>query len=174
MCWCKEGECMYAVLMFLLIGLGLWLAVSGGLVRNLWRIGAGAVLAIGTAVFFWSMGFWGEMLWFESLGYGERFWDVFIVRVLAGSGGLFFSAIYVFLLSIGYSSSKKLFRYAAVVLAGGVGLNWGVTTGRSFFVSSTPCRPSCVILYLPKHQAFISSLCRCLMPGAICFFSFRS
>jgi uncharacterized membrane protein (UPF0182 family) len=118
---------MYAVLMFLLIGLGLWLAVSGGLVRNLWRIVAGAVLAIGTAVFFWSMGFWGEMLWFESLGYGERFWDVFIVRVLAGSGGLFFSAIYVFLLSIGYSSSKKLFRYAAVVLAGGVGLNWGVT-----------------------------------------------
>lgn len=75
---------MYTILMLVMIGLGLWLAVKGVLARSIFKVAAGTALVVGTAVFFWFLGFWGEMLWFEALGYGERFWRVGSWRLVPG------------------------------------------------------------------------------------------
>ena len=48
---------MYSVIMLVMIGLGLWLAVKGGLSHSAFKLAAGLALAAGTALFFWLMGF---------------------------------------------------------------------------------------------------------------------
>ena len=113
--------------MLVMIGLGLWLAVKGVLARSIFKVAAGTGLAVGTAVFFWFLGFWGEMLWFEDLGYGERFWMVFWVRPLGGTVGAVIAAGIVYLLTLGYTVEKRMLRLGAVIISALVGLNWGVS-----------------------------------------------
>ncbi|MGB3226086.1 MAG: UPF0182 family protein [Desulforhopalus sp.] len=131
---------MYTVLMFIMVGLGLWLAANGALTRRFVRIAAGLIIAAGTALFFWLMGFMGDMLWFNALGYDERFWDVFWARILAGFGGVCFSAGFVFLLTLGYSAHKQILRYGALLLGALVGLNWGITNWENIlrFIYAAP------------------------------------
>ncbi|HKK70150.1 MAG TPA: hypothetical protein VKA86_02965, partial [Candidatus Krumholzibacteria bacterium] len=65
---------MYIGLLLLLIVTSVWLVTRGlgrgarGLV-----VGGGA-LAVATVAFYALMSFWGEMLWFDALGFGQRFW----------------------------------------------------------------------------------------------------
>jgi uncharacterized membrane protein (UPF0182 family) len=118
---------MYTILMLVLIGVGIWLAISGGRRRRFLRTVLGLLLAGGTAFFFWFMGFWGEMLWFEALGYSERFWEVLIVKVLSGAAGLIIAVGFVYLLTMGYSPGKRILRYAALFLAGLAGLSMGAS-----------------------------------------------
>lgn len=118
---------MYTALMILLIAVGVWLAISGYWAGKTLHLVAGVLLAVGTGLFFWFMGFWGEMLWFDALGYGKRFWQVFLVRVSAGAVFLLFSAAAVFLLTMGFSRQKRAIRYTAIVLGAAAGMNWGIT-----------------------------------------------
>ncbi|MGA6925521.1 MAG: hypothetical protein WBY88_07560, partial [Desulfosarcina sp.] len=83
---------MYSLFMAVLIGLGVWTAAGGLRRRRPVQIAAGILMGVGTAFLPWIMSFWGEMLWFESLGYGKRFWDVFIVQVSAGALGMIFAS----------------------------------------------------------------------------------
>ncbi len=131
---------MYTVLLVVMVGLGLWLAVNGILARRIPQVVAGGVFAIGTAAFFWFMGFWGEMLWFDALGYDERFWDVFWVRLLAGVTGVIFSAGLVYLLTLGYSAHKQILRYGAILLGALIGLNWGMANWENIlrFIYAAP------------------------------------
>jgi uncharacterized membrane protein (UPF0182 family) len=131
---------MYTALMFIMIGLGLWMAVNGAFSRRIPQVVAGGFLAVGTAAFFWFMGFWGEMLWFDALGYDERFWDVFWVRLLAGAAGVVFSAGLIYLLTLGYSAQKQILRYGAVLLGALIGLSWGMANWENIlrFVYAAP------------------------------------
>lgn len=131
---------MYTALMFIMIGFGLWMVVNGASSRRIPQVVAGGFLAVGTAAFFWFMGFWGEMLWFDALGYDERFWDVFWVRLLAGAAGVVFSAGLVYLLTLGYSAQKLILRYGAVLLGALIGLSWGMANWENIlrFIYAAP------------------------------------
>jgi len=118
---------MYTVVMLGLLGLAGWLAVSGGLSRRPIRAVTGTLLGAGTVFLFWFMGFWGEMLWFQNLGYDARFWEVLAVRILAGTAGGLLAVAFVFLMTLGFSPAKRLGRYAALVLAAVMGINWGAS-----------------------------------------------
>jgi hypothetical protein len=71
------------------------------------------------------MGFWGEMLWFEALGYDGRFWEVWRVLALAGVGAAIFSAGFTYLVTTGFSERNRRVRHAALVLAALTGVVWG-------------------------------------------------
>ncbi len=118
---------MYLVMMLALIGGGLGLALWGAQQRRVSLLAAGVVLSTGSGAFFWFMGFWGEMLWFESLGYHERFLQVFFVQSSAGALAALFGAAVVYLLTAGYSGTKKHIRFIAVGIGAVIGLNWGVS-----------------------------------------------
>jgi uncharacterized membrane protein (UPF0182 family) len=118
---------MYVLMMLALIGAGLWLAIAGAQQRRLRLLTAGVALSAGSGLFFWLMGFWAEMLWFESLGYYERFLQVFFVRFSAGILAALFGAAVVYLLTAGFSGSKKHIRFIAVGIGALIGLNWGIT-----------------------------------------------
>ncbi len=117
---------MYSLIMLSLIGVGLWITISGARRRRISLAIAGIMVGAGTALFFWLMGFWGEMLWFKSLGYSERIWEVLFVRLLAGGASALVSAGFVLLFTLGYSPQKRLIRYAAAGLAAAVGTRWGI------------------------------------------------
>ncbi|HSO18886.1 MAG TPA: UPF0182 family protein, partial [Desulfosarcina sp.] len=142
---------MYTFLMILLIGAGIWLTVLGGRTRRLWLAASGFFLAAGTAFFFWFMGFWGDLHWFETLGYSDRFWEVIIVRTLAGSIGGIVAAAIVWALTLGYTPSKRLLRYGAVALALLTGLHWGVVSWESIllFLNASPTELKDPIFHLP-------------------------
>jgi uncharacterized membrane protein (UPF0182 family) len=142
---------MYTAVMLALIGLGSWLAVSGGLRRRPIRTAAGVLLAAGTVFLFWFMGFWGEMLWFQALGYDARFWEVLVVRVLAGAAGGLLAVGFVFLMTLGFSSAKRLGRYFVLALAAFVGINWGASHWETIlrFIHAAPTRLHEPIFDLP-------------------------
>ncbi|MGW8194838.1 MAG: UPF0182 family protein [Desulforhopalus sp.] len=117
---------MYTVVMIVLIGLGCWLAVIGWKSQSKITAAAGGIIAVGTAALFWFMGFWGEVLWFDGLGFQQRFWAVFWAQFLAGLGVAAFSATFVYLLTLGYSRQKIVLRYVAILLAALLGLNRGI------------------------------------------------
>jgi len=117
---------MYTVFMMLLIGLGLLLAVNGAMRRRVGQTAVGVIVTVGTVFFFWFMGFLGEMLWFDGLGYSDRFWQVFLVQLFAGAAGAVCLAGCIFLLTLGYSPKKMLARWGGILLAGAIGLSWGI------------------------------------------------
>jgi uncharacterized membrane protein (UPF0182 family) len=131
---------MYSLFMVVFIGLGVWITVSGLQRRRRIQAAAGIALVAGTAFFFWFMGFWGEWLWFDALGYRERFWEVLAVRTVAGAVGVVFSTGVVFLMTLGVSAEKRLVRYGAIVLAALAGLKVGVSNWETIlkFLNAAP------------------------------------
>jgi uncharacterized membrane protein (UPF0182 family) len=65
---------VYWLIFFSLLALGGWLLRSG-VVAGAWhRLVTGAVIIATTIGGFALLGLWGELLWFEALGYARRFW----------------------------------------------------------------------------------------------------
>jgi hypothetical protein len=116
---------MYTALLIILLFLAGWITTRGFKKENTSITVMGIILGILVLLFFWFMGFWGEKLWFDQMGYNDRFWTEWISKI-----GLFFVAfilggIIVFLLSYKVSGQFKYFRQFAI-LAGAVfsGLWW--------------------------------------------------
>jgi uncharacterized membrane protein (UPF0182 family) len=84
------AQAVYWLLLLGLLALGGWALHSGFQRRSRARRVAGILAIAGTLLFFSLLSFWGEMIWFEALGYAGRFW-----RMVAAKSGapLLFAAI---------------------------------------------------------------------------------
>ena len=114
---------MYTLFFALLFGPGGWLVfkgLSGGHARALWcgciSIFAGLALLI-------LMAFWAEMLWFEALGFSDRFWTFFSARIAVSAAGAAFAALLGLLLTRG--AGVHLRRIVGLTSAAG-GIFWGL------------------------------------------------
>lgn len=134
---------MYSVLLLILLGISAFLFIIGAQRKKTLRMLSGLVLAVLTLVFFWFMGFWGEALWFENLGYGQRFWTIFFSNGLFAVAGAAFGWLMMILFTMFIPRDQKFIRginKTFGVIAGGIwGLsNWdvilrfwnGVSTGQ--------------------------------------------
>ncbi|HKK65971.1 MAG TPA: UPF0182 family protein, partial [Clostridia bacterium] len=87
----------------------------------------GAALAVATLLFFWFMGFWVEKLWFDSLGYVNRFWAEILVQISGGFIGLLIgvAVILPFALMVRIPENsglpRKTLRLIPLILAGLIG-----------------------------------------------------
>jgi uncharacterized membrane protein (UPF0182 family) len=108
---------MYVALLLGLLAVGGWLSVGGSSVRRVW---AGRGLIAATVVFFAALNFWGEALWFESVGYASRFWTVVAAKAVISSGGALIGAATVFLLM-----RPATFRSWPVGVGAAIGGVWG-------------------------------------------------
>ena len=116
---------MYVAIYLVLLGIAAAILIKGITGKQKGKIIGGAVLAILVIAFFWFMSFWGEMLWFRSTGYGDRFWKEVFTRVgLSALGGLigFFG---VYLLTLYAPKRKKILRIGSRVLGAYIGVRWG-------------------------------------------------
>ncbi len=73
---------MYTLLIGVLIALSVSLIVRGVQRRAVGTVVAGSAVLCSTALFFWGLDILGELLWFKALGYGNRFWTLFVAQVL--------------------------------------------------------------------------------------------
>ncbi len=101
---------MYTAIIIILLGLALYLAFTGIKQQKKGRTVFGIIIGAFTIILFWSLDFWGEMLWFENLGYGDRFWVYIIAQTVSGAVGALLSLGIVSLLTFSIPSGKSYLR----------------------------------------------------------------
>ncbi|MDY7108440.1 MAG: UPF0182 family protein [Planctomycetota bacterium] len=117
---------MYVLLLLAIIAVGLAIG-AWGLIRRGWgRVATGCAIILAGILFFSLLGFWSEMLWFEALGYGGRFWTVVWTRVLLFVAGAAASAALVYLLTLPIPRDRRAARIWPEALAGVTGGFWGL------------------------------------------------
>jgi uncharacterized membrane protein (UPF0182 family) len=102
-----------------------WRGVDQGRPARLWFSAGILLLAF---LFFCFLSFWGEMLWYESLGYAGRFWTAVLARVCAVVLGSALAGGGVFLLTIGIPASRNSARLWARLAGATGGAIWGLAT----------------------------------------------
>jgi uncharacterized membrane protein (UPF0182 family) len=116
---------MYTAIIIVLLALAVYLAYSGIKSNKKGRAAAGIIIGALTIIFFWSLDFWGEMLWFENLGYGDRFWVYIIAETVTALVGAFISLGIISLLTYSIPSSKNYVRRIVQGIGIVAGAAWG-------------------------------------------------
>jgi uncharacterized membrane protein (UPF0182 family) len=116
---------MYTALLLLLLGVAAFLFITGAQKHQTIKIYSGLTVAVLTSFFFWFMGFWGEALWYENLGYGDRFWTVFNYNTGLSLAGAILAFIIIYLLTISIPKEHKIIRAISKILSIAIGGMWG-------------------------------------------------
>lgn len=114
---------MYTVILIVLLGIAAYLFLSGIMKQKTGRIISGLIIGGLTILFFWFMGFWGEMLWFRSIGYPQRFWTEILAKGIFIIVGAIIGWFTLFILTHFIPKQKKYTRLiarAAGTLIGGL------------------------------------------------------
>ena len=119
---------MYTAIILALIALALWLLFTGISKEKKGRIIGGILTGVLTALFFWFLDFWGEQLWFDALGYSQRFWKLELTRIILGVSGLLVAGLITYLLTYAIPQDRQKLRWAGIILASLFGLAWGLSS----------------------------------------------
>lgn len=116
---------MYEAIFLILFGAGIFLTIRGFAKKRSPLIYSGVFILIFTILFIWLLDFTAEMLWFENLGYGQRFWMVELSQ--AGFAALFFviGSVYIYLLTFSATGRYMAPRLAAMAFGAVIGGIWG-------------------------------------------------
>ncbi len=114
------------ILLFLIIFIFEGLLIIGGFrkKRKILKI-LGTVLLTITCIFLWFMGFWADKLWFQSLGFIDRFWTEFTVKLGFGivsflMGGIFMSLLLIRVKKLG-TEIKTFITVGTALISGSIG-----------------------------------------------------
>jgi len=122
----ERDQEMYTALLLALIGLAGFLLIVGIGKRNKSQALLGALIFVFTVFFFWFLGFWGEFLWFDALGYEGRFWTVVLTKTGAFFAGALFGLFAIYFLTWSVPAEKKVVRGVAVLVGAFIGALWGL------------------------------------------------
>ncbi|MFZ0426679.1 MAG: UPF0182 family protein [Acidobacteriota bacterium] len=118
---------MYILLLLLLIGLAAILVSSGIRRHQRRRVYLGVAVAALTICFFSLLDFWTEMLWFDALGFGRRFWTVVWAELLIGLLAGLFGFIVVFTTTLPLRGRSSVPTWVWSLPGAIIGAVWGVT-----------------------------------------------
>ena len=115
---------MYLLILLVLLAAGAWGMLQGVRTARPLPTLAGAGLIAATAGFFAFLSFWGEVLWFDALGYAQRFWTVLLAQSVSALAGAGVALTVVWTVTI--ASGSRWVRHGAVLVAavGGAWLGW--------------------------------------------------
>jgi len=106
---------MYTALFLLFIALSIFIIYKGQKSKNTPVIASGVIIGLLTLFSSWFMEFWGEKLWFDQLGYNERFWTVWLTKIGLFAGAFIIGGLFVYLLTFSLKEKRqKIIRYLAV------------------------------------------------------------
>jgi uncharacterized membrane protein (UPF0182 family) len=118
---------MYILLFGTLIGIGIWLMMSGTKRERIGRFWTGALLVAAPVLLIALMAFISELLWFEALGFASRFWTFTWTRVGAAAAGAILAAVIPLLL---LRRAGPHLKWAISGLAAIGGVIWGLSVWR--------------------------------------------
>lgn len=119
---------MYSIALLVLLALATFLTVRGV------RRGSGVAIAIGLAVatltliVFGLFSFWGEMLWFEEVGFLERFWTVVGATLAVAAVAALAAASLVALITLPSMHTAGRARRIGIAVAALAGAAWGAAS----------------------------------------------
>jgi len=116
---------MYTVIILILLFFGIRLIYLGSKKKRKSGIITGALILALTAVFFWFMSFWGEKLWYDALGFGQRFWIEIGTKAGLILTGVLLSGFLVYLFTTAIDKRNAFFRYLGLAIALLFGGIWG-------------------------------------------------
>src|SRR6056297_3754117 len=119
-----NSKFMYTIILALLMLTSGFILDKGIIKKKKKVIFFGATLAILSLLFFAFMSFWGEMLWFENLGYNTRFWKVWLTKKGLFVISFLFSGFVIYLFTYNLKNQDKYIRYLAILLAAFIGGGW--------------------------------------------------
>jgi uncharacterized membrane protein (UPF0182 family) len=114
-------------LLYLLLLFGAGVVVFSGIQRrSTSRTILGVILLLAALGFFRFLNFWGEKLWFDSLGYTQRFWVLELAQYGSAAAGFVLGALLVWLLLLGISRERRWVRYLAMLVGALYAMVWGM------------------------------------------------
>jgi len=118
---------MYVAVIFIFLAAAVAL-IFAGMQRHVRPLTvAGVFLILFTISGFWFMEFWGEMLWFDALGYARRFWLVALFQAGFALFGVLCGWIVVYLLTFTIPKERRGLRLGSKTVGAFVGFTWGLS-----------------------------------------------
>lgn len=128
----RKKSAMYTILWMLLVVGSIALIVMGTARSRRAPIFFGSALLVLVAAFFAFVSFWGELLWYDAVGYADRFWTVVLTQIGVSFGAAVSSMILVASLTSLLPQRPAVSRWWPTALAGGLGLTWGASQWTTF------------------------------------------
>ncbi|MDF2694693.1 MAG: hypothetical protein K0S65_3076, partial [Labilithrix sp.] len=119
---------MYSIALLVLLALATALVVRGLRRRSWTAMGVGLAVATATLVVFGLFSFWGEMLWFEEVGFLDRFWTVVGATVGIAVAAALLSAALVGLITLPARHTARRPRRIGMAVAAAAGAAWGAAS----------------------------------------------
>ena len=116
---------MYTAIIIVLLAIAFLIFFNGIKSKSAVKIIAGILFGILSLLFFGFMDFWGEYLWFEAVGYPQRFWTLISVRSASLLGGFILGALVVQLLTFSLKENRRIPKKIAVATGGLISCVWG-------------------------------------------------
>jgi hypothetical protein len=121
---------MYTLLIIILVALAIYLVYRGVQKKSKAFIINGILIAILTWLFFSFLDFYGEMLWFQQIGYGDRFWTEIGAKALFLLAGFVLGWILAKLCTLWIPRSNKSRTWIPILAAAITAIwsfsNWSV------------------------------------------------
>jgi len=116
---------MYTLVLILLLAIALYVTIRGTNKKKKSVIITGISIGVITVLFFGFMNFWGEKLWFDQIGYNDRFWTEWIFKIGLFTIAFLAGGLIIYLLTYSISKERRHIRQIAVA-AGAIlsGLWW--------------------------------------------------
>ncbi|MFO7852158.1 MAG: UPF0182 family protein [Bacteroidota bacterium] len=108
---------MYTLILIILLALAGFIIARGVSKKKVALIVTGIVAGLLVILFFWFMGFWSDRLWFDQLGYNDRFWTVWVTKLLLLAGTFIAGGLIAYLLSINFSREVKYLQPLTILVA---------------------------------------------------------
>ncbi len=123
---------MFTLFFVLLVGIGIYFIYrSRQTGKDRWTaLGLGVILL--TVLLFRFLDFWGEKLWFDELGYNDRFWTLFLAQVGFVAAGALIGLGITAALQRGLPPSKRALRWVGLGLGALIGGSWGYSNWSVF------------------------------------------
>lgn len=118
---------MYTALILVLLGFAAFLFITGSQKHKKGKMAAGVILAVATLLFFWFMDFWGDALWFQALGYGQRYWTVIFFNTGFAAAGAILGWVVLHILTHRIPKQNPIAKYGSRFIGAFAGGVWGVT-----------------------------------------------
>ncbi len=149
--------------MFIIIYLVCLLAAGSVLYNGIKKkktglIALGSLFLLLVLLFFQLIDFWGEKLWFDALGYTERFWIFELAQYGFAVAGCLVAALMVWLLLWKLPADRRWISYLAIVLGALFGFMWGFGnwTALLLFLNKVPTQVTDPIFGMPTAFYFFS------------------
>ncbi len=145
---------MYLLIILILLGSAGALIYKGIKAKQTLLSIIGGVLALFTVVLFSILDIWGEILWFDAIGYNQRIWIEITTKFGLGIACAVIGWLILHLLTISIPDSRRVIKYFARLVGTVGGFIWGLSNWSLFLIFNNRVSTSITDPIIGKETGF--------------------